>query len=185
MNLISLFFQKGEDFSKLDEDSQVRIFSHLNGVDLTRLTQVCKRVKQIVDKHENAFYENRVRLEYPQNFRKWQTRYLRRDDWKNLYIIADQQEVGIRLAERNKNVLEYRRRFNVVSTLALPFEVLTQAIGLAFGFATISIMSQHGDEIREWMEENPGHSVGEAYDSLYPREENLNIRESHDCTFKV
>lgn len=152
----------------LHEDAIYPCLWSLNGIQVAKAREICKRIKQIIDKNEATLFHICMLREYPRQFLIYHIPYVHRQDWKNIYVLTDQFEVTVKRAPKHKAILKYHREFKYVDMILAAIGAAFDLVGGITGGVKVGLLGLRAsrDVINAFIRANPGTNMQHALDYL-------------------
>jgi hypothetical protein len=152
----------------VSNDALYACLSQLNGLELSRAREVCKKIKTFIKKHESAFYYSCMTREYPAKVPIYAIPGYFRPDWKNIYILTDQYAVTQKHARKNKAIIKYQKTFEKVALILSVFELCFDAFsGMLNGLKVgLGGWRAQRDFINAFCAANPEKTVQDAHNAF-------------------
>lgn len=152
----------------LHEDAIYPCLWPLTGVEVAKAREICKRIKQIIDKNEATLFHRCMSFEYPRKYNIYHIPFVHRQDWKNIYILTDQYEVTVARAPKHRAILKYERNFKFVDLLLASVGFSFDLIGGLAGSIKVGLIGFRAsrDVLNAFIRANPGANFQTAMDFL-------------------
>lgn len=152
----------------LPKGDVINALTYVNGVEIAKMRTISKFVKKLIDENETIIYHSCLYHEFPKSFKRHYTICRFRDDWKNLYVLTDQYEVGKARAIEHRKTISRRESFLTAEKYLIIVELILSLFSVGLNFAKIATLgwSASSSLIKDFLKANPGSTVKDAITSL-------------------
>lgn len=153
---------------KLPGEALLRIVGALDGIELAQVKTVSKFIKRFVVHHENYLYERCIIHQYPAAHSRLYSKLIPRIDWKNLFIILDQDEVSVKHAPEYSKVILEHKKSETLNIIFMIFECALSFTSTVISIAKVATLGLSATRLatRTWLSNNPGKTVQDAFIAL-------------------
>lgn len=154
--------------SMLPPEALLRIVGALDGIELAQVRTVAKFINRFVVQHENYLFERCVMHQYPAAHLRLYSKLIPRIDWKDIFIIIDQDEVAIKHAGEYAKVIRKHKKSETLNMIFMIFECAMSFTSAVISIAKVASLGWSATRLatRTWLNNNPGKTVQDAFVAL-------------------